>query len=144
MFSNFLGETLDMMTTMDFQEVLLVGHIGKLVKVAGGIMNTHSRSADCRKEIITAHAAVAGADTETCRRLMSAATTDSCIEIMEAAGVKEQAMASIVESIQWQLEHRVRENFVIGAMTFSNVYGVLGTTGVAKDLMEKWRSEGAL
>ena len=144
MFSNFLGETLDMMATMEFREVLLVGHIGKLVKVAGGVMNTHSRSADCRKEIITAHAAAAGADTEVCRRLMTAATTDSCIEIMQAASVAEQTMASIVDSIQWQLDHRVRDNFRIGAMTFSNVYGVLGITDTGQELMDKWRREGAL
>ena len=31
--------------------ILFVAHIGKFVKVAGGIMNTHSREADARMEI---------------------------------------------------------------------------------------------
>ena len=50
-----------------FAEVLLVGHVGKLVKLAGGIMNTHSRCADCRTELFCAHAALCGADAVTCR-----------------------------------------------------------------------------
>ena len=44
--SNFIGDALDAASNLDYQQILLVGHIGKLVKVAGGIMNTHSRVAD--------------------------------------------------------------------------------------------------
>ena len=65
-----------------FAEVLLVGHVGKLVKLAGGIMNTHSRCADCRTELFCAHAALCGADAATCRALMDAATTDACLDIL--------------------------------------------------------------
>lgn len=59
-FSNFLGETLDYVKYRGFRQLLLVGHVGKLVKIAGGVMNTHSSVADCRMEILTAHAAMAG------------------------------------------------------------------------------------
>ena len=59
--SNFIGDALDAAATEHFEEVLLVGHIGKLVKVAGGIMNTHSRMADCRTELFCTYAALAGA-----------------------------------------------------------------------------------
>ena len=40
--SNFIGDTLDMAATAGFEQVLLVGHVGKLVKLAAGVMNTHS------------------------------------------------------------------------------------------------------
>ena len=60
MTSNFIGDALDSCKELGFQNVLLVGHIGKLVKLAGGMMNTHSRYGDCRMEIMTAHAAAAG------------------------------------------------------------------------------------
>lgn len=66
-FSNFLGEALDAAANHGFQRVLVVGHSGKLAKVAGGVMNTHSRVADCRCEIVCAHAAIAGASTACCR-----------------------------------------------------------------------------
>ena len=65
--SNFIGEALDMAAAERFRQVLLVGHIGKLVKLAGGIMNTHSRMADCRTELFCAHAAAAGASAGLCR-----------------------------------------------------------------------------
>ena len=54
--SNFVGDAIDCCVREGFTNVLLVGHIGKLVKVAGGIMDTHSRTADCRAEILAAHA----------------------------------------------------------------------------------------
>lgn len=62
--SNFVGDAIDCCVREGFTNVLLVGHIGKLVKVAGGIMDTHSRTADCRAEILAAHAALAGAGRE--------------------------------------------------------------------------------
>ena len=69
-----------------FSQLLLVGHIGKLVKLAGGIMNTHSRVADCRRELFCAHAALCGADRETCRALMEEVSTDGCLAVLETAG----------------------------------------------------------
>ena len=74
--SNFVGETIDMICELGFSGMLLTGHIGKLVKVAGGIMNTHSREADCRMEIIAAAAVREGADTETLRRILDCLTTE--------------------------------------------------------------------
>lgn len=72
--SNFIGEALDGAGAEGFSSVLLVGHIGKLVKLAGGIMNTHSRWADGRAELFCAHAALCGADRDTARALMDSAT----------------------------------------------------------------------
>ena len=56
--SNFIGQAIDMAVELGFQRMLLTGHIGKLIKVAGGIMNTHSREGDCRMELLTAFAAM--------------------------------------------------------------------------------------
>lgn len=50
-FGNFLYAALDAIKTFDFKEVILVGELGKLIKVAGGIYNTYSKIADARKEI---------------------------------------------------------------------------------------------
>ena len=137
-FSNFLGDTLDMAANMGYTKLLLVAHIGKMVKVAGAVMNTHSRWADGRAEIFTAHAAVCGADTETCRRIMKAATTDASIEILDEVGLREQVIASILDKVQEKLEHRVGGAYEIGAVTFSNVYGYLGETEQAHAILESW------
>lgn len=148
-FSNFLGETLDILSGLDVEEVLLVAHVGKLSKVAAGIMNTHSRYADGRNEIFCAHAAVNGAGADVCKRLMDAATTDACIEILDeqgaaddgaatAEGLRDKVIDSIMDAVQQKLEHRVKGNFKTGAVMFSNVYGKLGMTDNAKAILRGW------
>ncbi|MDO5738483.1 MAG: cobalt-precorrin-5B (C(1))-methyltransferase CbiD, partial [Eubacteriales bacterium] len=84
-FSNYLGASLDLVALHGLQEVLLVGHIGKFIKIAGGIMNTHSKMADCRLELMLAHAALQGASTETIRKLNEAPTTDAGLDILAKA-----------------------------------------------------------
>ena len=137
--SNFIGEALDMAAAEQFGEVLLVGHVGKLVKLAGGIMNTHSKQADCRTELFCAHAALCGADTATCRALMDAATTDACLDILDAAGLKTTVMASLLQAVQLHLERRVAGAFTVGAVLFSNQSGPLGQTTQAKTLLQSWK-----
>ena len=137
--SNFIGEALDMAAAEHFAEVLLVGHVGKLVKLAGGIMNTHSKQADCRTELFCAHAALCGADTVTCRALMDAATTDACLDILDAAGLKITVMASLLQAVQLYLDRRVAGAFTVGAVLFSNQSGPLGQTTQAKILLQSWK-----
>ena len=137
--SNFLGEALDMAAAEQFTEVLLVGHVGKLVKLAGGIMNTHSKQADCRTELFCAHAALCGANTATCRALMDAATTDACLDILDAAGLKTPVMASLLQAVQLHLDRRAAGAFTVGAVLFSNQSGPLGQTEQAEKLLQSWK-----
>ncbi len=137
-YSNFLGDALDLAVTMGYREALLVGHIGKLAKLAGGIMNTHSKYADCRTELFTAHAALCGADAATCRALMDAATTDACIAILDGAGLREPVLASLLAAMQRQLTRRVGDRLRVGAVTFSNEYGLLGKTETAEAILNDW------
>ena len=136
--SNFIGDALDIASTYPFEEVLLVGHIGKLVKLAGGVMNTHSRYADCRTELVCAHAAVCGASREVCTALMQAATTDACIEILDDAGLRTPVLESLLQAIQQHIDHRVQGKYRIGAVLFSNQYGLLGKTETAKEIIQLW------
>ncbi|MCD8375681.1 MAG: cobalt-precorrin-5B (C(1))-methyltransferase CbiD [Oscillospiraceae bacterium] len=137
--SNFIGDSLDAAGGLGFQDVLLVGHMGKLVKLAAGIMNTHSRWADGRGEVFCAHAAIAGASPQLCRELMDAATTDACLELLEGAGLKEPVLASLLERTQARLDRRAGGRYRVGAVVFSNVYGELGQTAGAKELLERWK-----
>ena len=104
--SNFIGDTLDMAAAARFEEVLLVGHVGKLVKVAGGIMNTHSHTADCRTELFCTHAALCGASREVCAALMNAATTDACLELLDSAGLRAPVLESLLRAVQLHLDRR--------------------------------------
>lgn len=137
--SNFIGDALDIAATQNFRQVLLVGHIGKLVKVAGGVMNTHSRYADCRTELFCAHAALCGASQALCQKLMDAATTDACIELLDGAGLRAQVMDSLLAAIQLHLERRAAGAYEIGAVVFSNTYGLLGQTAQAEEILRRWK-----
>lgn len=132
--SNFIGDAIDIAVTEGFSEVLLVGHVGKLVKLAGGIMNTHSKTADCRRELFCAHAAVCGTGTETCRALMEQVSTDGCLAVLEAAGLRETVMQSLLKEIQARLDRKAGGALRIGAILFSNEYGLLGETEGVKAL----------
>ncbi len=110
--SNFIGEAIDETISDDFERVFLIGHAGKLVKLAGGIMNTHSRMADCRMELICAHAAVCGADTETCRRIMDCTTTDAAFGFLEGCSkeLMTEVIASLYKKIDYHLKERIRKH----------------------------------
>ena len=138
--SNFIGDTLDMAASAGFEQVLLVGHVGKLVKVAGGIMNTHSHTADCRTELFCAHAALCGASRELCAALYAAATTDACLELLDAAGLRAPVLESLLDAIQLHLDRRAGGAFRVGAVLFSNQHGPLGATQTAKELLEQWNN----
>ncbi len=138
--SNFIGDTLDMAASAGFEEVLLVGHVGKLVKVAGGILNTHSHTADCRTELFCTHAALCGAGRDTCAALYDAATTDACLDILDAAGLRAPVLESLLQAIQLHLDRRAADAFRVGAVLFSNQHGPLGLTPAAKELLNTWNT----
>ena len=138
--SNFIGDALDMAAASKFEQVVLVGHIGKLVKLAGGVMNTHSRTADCRTELLCAHAALCGASRDVCASLMGAATTDACMEILDKAELREPVLSSLLDAIQLHLDRRAAGAFRVGAVLFSNQYGPLGQTKTAKELLDEWKN----
>ncbi|MBQ7564857.1 MAG: cobalt-precorrin-5B (C(1))-methyltransferase [Lachnospiraceae bacterium] len=128
--SNFIGEALDEVINDGFEEVLLIGHAGKLVKLAGGIMNTHSRMADCRMELICAHAAVQGAGSEHCKRILGASTTEAAFSLIreESEGLLIRVLNALLSAIQFHLNERIRKHekgmessLRIGAVMFFKV-----------------------
>ncbi len=136
--SNFIGDSLDEAAVQGFAEILLVGHAGKLVKLAGSVMNTHSRTADCRAELLCAHAAVCGADTDTCRALMATPTVDAALAVLDAAGLHAPVLASLLAAIDERLARRAGGAYRVGAALFTNQYGLLGLTAGAKEIVQAW------
>ncbi len=104
--SNFIGASVDMAVELGFRAILYTGHIGKLIKVAGGIMNTHSREADCRLEILTALAATEGAQAVVLSQIMEAATTQEAVRILKDAGLCDRVMDNAAQRISFYLEKR--------------------------------------
>jgi len=135
--SNFIGDALDYAELSGFKGVLLVGHIGKFIKVAAGVMNTHSKYGDARMEILGAHAALAGASKEVVKRLFACVTTEDAISVLDEAGIREQTLQSVLKRLDFHIKERVHHSMEIGAIIFSNQYGYLGETEGAAELRRK-------
>lgn len=133
--ANFVGETLDACAALGFRRVLLVGHVGKFCKLAGGVMDTHSRVADCRAEIFAAYAAACGADRGTVERLLASVTSDGCLDILEPLGLLQPVMARIIDKAQQHIDGRVRGAFETGVVFYSSQRGVLGLSDSAQKLI---------
>lgn len=138
--SNFIGHALDCCAREGFSRILLVGHIGKLAKVAGGIMDTHSRIADCRVEVVAAHAAACGASQECACKLFECATTDACLDVLETerAGLVDEVADRIATAVQERLERRIEHACTIGAVIFSRQHDLLKATPEALRIMDAW------
>ena len=139
--SNFVGETIDMICELGFSGMLLTGHIGKLVKVAGGIMNTHSREADCRMEIIAAAAVREGADTEVLGRIFDCLTTEEAYGILYEVGLAEKVSQRIMDRIMYNLDRRAGGRLDIGCIVYSKEYGQLAASDRAAGMIEENRNK---
>ena len=139
MCSNFVGETIDAAVQSGIERILYVSHIGKGIKVAGGIMNTHSKMADCRAEIMAASALRAGADRDTALTILDTITTDESIEILKRKDMLEDVMEIVMEEISHNLSRRAEGKIRIESILFSNEHGTLGKTSGADACLEEIR-----
>ena len=135
--SNYIGETLDHAAFRGFADILLIGHAGKLVKLAAGVMNTHSSVADGRQEIFTAHAALAGAERATLQGLMDAVSVDACIDLLDRAGLRDAVLSRIGKEIEKRLALRLRGKARAEFILFTGKYGILAQSPGARVLCER-------
>ncbi len=139
--SNYLGATIDAAVRLGFRSLLFVGAFGKMVKVAAGIMNTHSRVADGRRETLAAHAAMAGADRDLVAKIMGSATTDEVLPWLGEAGILRETMGSLAAALERQLSHRAGSGLEVQAVFFSPAWGELGRTSGAGELLDRLRGD---
>lgn len=140
--SNFVGELLDYAVYCGFETLLLIGHSGKLVKVAQGVMNTHSKYADCRTELMALEAMLHGASPEVGREIYVCLTTDEVTKILQREGLFEPVIDKVTERIDFYMQHRVHGKIKTAALMFSNVYGILGKTKYADELIQLHKQKG--
>ncbi|MFG6328665.1 MAG: cobalt-precorrin-5B (C(1))-methyltransferase CbiD [Lachnospiraceae bacterium] len=134
--SNFIGETLDMALMLGFNRILFIGHIGKLVKVAAGVMNTHSRIADARMETLCSCAVLAGCSIETARNILLCTTTDEVVFLLGQDGILDKTMGIMLSRIVFNMRHRTENKIEIEVIVFSNQAGVLAKSGMALEFIK--------
>lgn len=129
--SNFVGYMLEEAAYRGIKEVVLLGHIGKLIKVSGGIFHTHNRVADARMEILLAHAALAGLDRDTLKHLAEFPTTEGATgELLERGE----------EKLLHHLAHLASERaqaFVFGKLRVGTIMTLLDGRPVGWDLQAR-------
>ena len=134
--SNFVGELLDYAVYLGFETLLLIGHSGKLVKLAQGVMNTHSKYADCRTELFALQAMFHGASVEVGKEIYGCLTTDEVTKVLKREQLFEPVIEQVTQKIDFYMQHRVHGKIKTAAFMFSNVYGILGKTEHADALIQ--------
>lgn len=124
--SNFIGDTFCMLREEQIGQVLLAGHIGKLIKVAGGILNTHSKYGDHRMEILGECALCAGLSREDTEKLFLMNTTEEAVDYLAYLGKLDLVTDVILERIQRVIKEH--SGIAPEVIVFSNVRGMLGMT----------------
>ena len=135
--SNYVGKALESAIDAGFSEVLLAGHIGKFVKLSGGMMNTHSREGDCRSQLMSAAALLAGASEETAQAMFNCVTTDEMLRILDKDGVLAGTMSALRTRIETVLSERFAGQLEIGVIVFTTGNKELFKTEAA----QKWMRE---
>lgn len=134
--SNFIGNTIDMAAETGFCGMLLTGHIGKLVKVSGGIMNTHSKEGDCRMELLAAAALKSGGSKTQALEILDAVTTEEGIRLLQEGGNLQKTMQILMEKIMFYLQKRAAGRLQIECMMYANGYGLLAESSGAEAMLE--------
>lgn len=137
--SNYIGDTIDLAISYGMKDFLLVGNIGKLVKLAAGIFNTHSKVADGRGEIFAVHAAMAGAGANVVQEIYNCINTDRMLDVVEREGLREDVMQSILAAIEKHVDDRIGDAMRFGVIVFSEKYGYLGQTSDADKVLDVFR-----
>lgn len=140
--SNFVGELLDYAVFLGFETLFIIGHSGKLVKLSQGVMNTHSKYADCRTELMALQAMFHGASPEVGKEIYGCLTTDEVTKVLQREGLFEVVIKEVTDKIDYYMQHRVHGKIKTAAMMFSNVYGVLGMTAYAEELIKLHQFKG--
>ena len=141
--SNYVGEAVDAACASGARGLVLAGHLGKFVKLAGGIMNTHSREADCRMELLAAHALRCGASRKVLLGVLGAATTEEAADLIIGAGLKEAVFASVLAAAEQSIARRSGGKVETAIIIYTLQHGVLAESGNARRLIEAYKGGGS-
>lgn len=142
--SNFVNDTVKIACEEGFSRILFVGHIGKLVKVAGGIGNTHSMYGDHRMEILSGIVDEFTQDLNSNNlrsKLMECVMTDEAVRIINEADLGEKVFTRMATKIKEVMETFSEGKIITEIIVFSNEYTELVSTPDAYAFLDYFRHE---
>lgn len=140
---NFVADAVRWAVEEGMKKILFIGHVGKLVKVAGGVENTHSQYGDRRMEILAESLERTGAggtrQEEIKKRVLECVTTEEALEYLARKGVRDIVMNDITTRIWRQMNQWAGGRADIQVLTFSTIYGILGMSSLCGPAIKEWR-----
>ncbi|MBO5283291.1 MAG: hypothetical protein J6B43_09225, partial [Lachnospiraceae bacterium] len=136
-----LDQLADMAVELGFRRLLLTGHIGTLITVAGGIMNTQSREGDCRMELLAAFAVRVGVEPEKVCGILDCVTTEAAVRILEESGRRQQVMDLAMERICYYVNRRTQGKLQVDCIMYANEWGELAKSKEAAEWFTLWEQE---
>ena len=133
--SNFIRQSCTMVKEEGFKQILFVGHIGKLIKVAGGVENTHSRYGDRRMEVLW-DCAGEFLSRDKKELILQSNTMETAAGILEEMGVLKPVMSEVVNRIKAYMTEWTG-GIPVEVITFSNTLGILSMTPDALKMIEQ-------
>ena len=137
MCSNFIGDAIDIGVSLGFEDILIYGHIGKMVKLGSGIMNTHSSYADGRMETLIACGVLAGVENAVLCSLNECVSTDAALDILNEKGSMQAVLEVLTKRIHSYLQARAKGSARVGAVIFSYKNDLLLKTEYADEILKK-------
>jgi len=108
---NFVGFMLDKAHEKGVCNITLLGHAGKIIKIAAGIFNTKNSAADGRREIIAAYCGLLGADKELINKIFKSKTTEDMIDILDKEKMTFDIFSKIAEAVKEKCQEKVEIDF---------------------------------
>ncbi|WP_352420206.1 cobalt-precorrin-5B (C(1))-methyltransferase CbiD [Proteiniborus sp.] len=136
--SNYIGFMIDKAVEYEIEEIFFVGHIGKLIKVAAGIFNTHSKVADGRLETLAANCALLGAPQQLVKQIMESNTTEEAIDFILLNNM-ENVFDFIAQKISRKCEERAYNQIKFGTLIFSLKHGMVGMCNNGRLMLEEFK-----
>ena len=139
--SNFVGDTFEMVKNAGFKGVLFTGHIGKLVKIAGGMMNTHSKYGDNRMQVIAECARRCGVGDEIIAQIYDSVATEDAVDILDRVinrelNIRNEVMNMILEGVLINIRNVVGDTIQVDCMMYSNKHGLLAKSDGVERMLE--------
>jgi len=137
--SNFIGYMLKEAQRMGYKKILMVGHIGKFIKLSAGIFNTHSKIADARSEILVSNLALMKAPYEFLEKISECLTAEEAVEIIDNSDYKE-FYDLVSNKCKFKVKQYLGDDEIdVEIMMFSMDKTLLGQSDNADSLVEVFR-----
>ena len=141
--SNFIGYMLEAAAEREVRNILLLGHIGKLAKVAAGVFYTHNRIADGRMETIAAYAAAEGLGYKAVKQILNSNTTEEAVRIINENGF-ERVYNKIAKRASTRAYRYIFGKVYIGTILIDRENDILGMDKFAEEILKYLWSKGVI